>query len=97
MGGATRGGTAEPTSRGQNTRLEREQGKGDKRKSHRGEKRFGAQTEAARQSRAAPPVTERNKESSTCAWMGDHSCHAQRTDDGGGWDARSWTDARCFE
>ena len=37
------------------------------------------------------------EESSTYAWIGDHSCHAQRTDDGVGWDARSWTDARCFE
>ena len=27
----------------------------------------------------------------------DRSCHAQRLDDGGGWDARSWTDAGCFE
>ena len=27
----------------------------------------------------------RKEESSTCAWTGNHSCHAQRTNDGGGW------------
>ena len=27
----------------------------------------------------------------------DRSCHAQRPDDGGGWDTRSWTGAGCFE
>ena len=33
-----------------------------------------------------------------CAWTGDRSCHTQRPDDGGGWDARSWTGAaRCLE
>ena len=97
MHGATRGGTAEPTLRDQNTRQERGQGKGKNRKSHREEENIGAQTEAARQSRAAPPATTQNEESSTCAWAGDYSCHAHRPDDGGGWDARSWTGARCFE
>ena len=28
---------------------------------------------------------------------GNHSCHAQRMDDGGGWEARSWTGVRCLE
>ena len=60
-------------------------------------KNIGAQTEAVRQSRAAPPARKQNKESSTCAWTGDHSCHAQRPDDGDGWDARSLTGSRCFE
>ena len=89
MGGATRGGTAKPTSRDQNiSRQEREQGKGKHRKSHKEEDTFGAQTEAARQSRDAPLATKKNEQSSTCAWTGNHSCHAQRPDDGGGWDAR---------
>ena len=61
------------------------------------EKNIGAQTEAARQSRATPPMTKQNEESTTCTWTGDHNRHAQRPDDGGGWDARSWTGARCFE
>ena len=97
MGGATRGGTAEPTSRDQNTRQARGQENGENRKSRREEEFIGAQTEAARQSRAAPPATNQTEESSMCAWTGDHTCHAQRPDDGGGWDARSWTGARCFE
>ena len=92
-----RGGTAEPTSRDQRTRKERGKGKGDSRKSHREEEIIGVQTKAARKSRAAPPATKQNEEPSTCAWTGDHSCHAQRPDDDGGWDARSWTGARCFE
>ena len=71
MGGATRGGTAEPTSRDQNKRREREQGNGSETKSHKQEENLGAQTEAARQSRAAPRATERKEESSTCAWTGD--------------------------
>ena len=84
MGGARRGGAAEPTSRDQNTRQERGQGKGDKRKSHKEEEIVDAQTEAMRQSGAAPLATKRKEESSTCARTGDHSYHAQRTDDGGG-------------
>ena len=66
MGGAGRGGSAEATSQDQNTRQEREQGKGDDRKLHREEKIVGAQTEIAKQTRAVPPTTKRNKESSTC-------------------------------
>ena len=89
MGGAGRGGSAELTSQDQNTRQERDQGNGDYRKLHRGEEVIGAQTEAAKQTIAVPPVTKRNKESSTCTWTRDHSYHAQCTDDGGGWDARS--------
>ena len=53
MGGATQGGTAEPTSRDQNTRQDRGQGNGDKRKSHKWEEIIGAQTEASRQSGAS--------------------------------------------
>ena len=97
MGGATRGGTAEPNSRDQNRRQERGQGKGKHRKSYKEEKIIGMETEAARQSRAAPPATKQSEQSSTCTWTGDHSSHAQRPDDGGGWDARSWTGARCSE
>ena len=97
MGGATRGRTAELASRDQSTRQERGQGKGDNRRSYKEEEIIGAQTKAARKSRAAPPATKKNEESSTCAWTGDHSCHAQRPDDGGGWDSRNWTGARCFE
>ena len=52
MGGATRGGTAEPSSRRQNKRQERGQGKENERRSHKQEEILGAQTEAARQSRA---------------------------------------------
>ena len=59
-GGATRGGTAELTSRDQNARQERGQGKGKKRKVTREEEINGAQTEAARQSRAASPATMQN-------------------------------------
>ena len=84
MGGAGRGGTAEPTSRDQNTKQERGQGKGKNIKSYNGEEIIGAKTEAARQSRAAPPATKQSEQSSTCTWTGDHSCHAQRPDDGGG-------------
>ena len=62
MGGAGRGGTAEPTSRDQNTTQKRRQGKGDNIKSHRKENIIGAQTEATRQSRAAPPATKRIEE-----------------------------------
>ena len=96
MGGATRGETAEPTSRDQ---IQGKNGDGERgilEKSQRGGI-IGAQTEVARQSRAEPPATKRNEESSTCAWKRDHSCHAQRPDDDDGWDARSWTGARCFE
>ena len=60
MGGATRSGTAEPTSRDQNTRQERGQGKGKKKKVIREEEINGAHTEAARQSRAASPATRKN-------------------------------------
>ena len=68
MGGATRGVTAEPTSRDQNKRQERGQGKEhNKRRSHKKIRNFGAETEAARQSGAVPRATERNKEPSTCA------------------------------
>ena len=67
MGGAARGETAEPTSRDQNTRQEQGQGKEDKRQGHKEEEIIGAQTEAARQSRAAPPAKKRNEESSMCA------------------------------
>ena len=42
MGGATRGRTAEPTSRDQNRRQGREQGKGNERRSHKQEKILGA-------------------------------------------------------
>ena len=91
MGGATRGGTAEPTSRDQNKRQERGQGKGNERRSHRWEKIPGVQTEAVWQSRAAPSTTARKEESSTCTWAGNHNCHTQRTDDGGGWETQSWT------
>ena len=67
MSGAERDRTAEAKPRDQNTGHERGQGKEDKgRKSHREEKVLGAQTEAARQRRAAPPAI-RNEESSTCA------------------------------
>ena len=66
MEGATRRGTADPKLRGQNTRQERGQGKGENRKSHREEEDIGAQTEAARQSRAALHAT-RKDESSTRA------------------------------
>ena len=59
MGGATRGGTAEPTPRDQSTRQEQGQGKRENRKSHKEEEIIGAQTEAARQSRAAPPATKK--------------------------------------
>ena len=38
MGGATRGGTAEPTSRDQSIRQERRQGKENERRSHKQEK-----------------------------------------------------------
>ena len=65
MGGATRGGTAEPTSRDQIARQERGQGKRDKGRRHQEEQGLGAQTEAARQSRVAPPATKRKEESST--------------------------------
>ena len=51
MGGATRGGTAEPMSRDRNTRQERGQGKGDERKSHKEEETLDPQTEAARQTK----------------------------------------------
>ena len=84
MGGATRGGTAEPMSRDQSTRQGRGQGKGKNIKSHKEEDNFGAQTEAARQSTAAPPATKQKEKSSTCAWMGDHSCHIQRPGDSDG-------------
>ena len=67
MDGTTRGGTAELTSRDQNTRQERGQGKRDKGRSHKEEEILGAETEAAKQSRATPPATKRNEESSTCA------------------------------
>ena len=78
MGGATRGGTAEPTLRDQI------QGKNEDRKSHREEEFLRAQTEAPRQSREAPSATKQNEESSTCTWTGDYSCHAKRSNDGGG-------------
>ena len=65
--------------------------------SYKEEEIIGAKTEAAWQSRAAPPATKHSEQSSTCTWTGNHSCHAQRPDDGGGWDARSWTGARCSE
>ena len=91
-----RDGTAEPTSREQDARQERVQGKGEDRKSHSEEENIGVQTEAARQSKAAP-ATKHNEESTTYAWTGDQGCHAQRPDDGGGRDARNWTGARCFE
>ena len=78
MGGATRSGTAEPTSRDQNTRQRRGQGKGDNKKCNSEEEMNGAQTEAARQSRAAPPATKQNEDTSMCPWTEDHTCHAQR-------------------
>ena len=53
MGGATRGGTAEPTLRDQI------QGKNEDRKSHREEEILRAQTEAPRQSREAPSATSK--------------------------------------
>ena len=40
---------------------------------------------------------EETEKSSTCVQTGDHSCHTQRAKDCSQWDARSWTDARCFE
>ena len=89
MDGATRDGAAQPTSRYQNKKKEWGQGKANETKNRNWEKIHGAKTEVARQNRAAPPVTERKEKSSTCAWTGDHSCHAQRTDDGRGRDARS--------
>ena len=52
MGGATRGGTAEPTSRDQNKRQEQGQGKENER-SNKEEKIPGAQTEAPRQQSGA--------------------------------------------
>ena len=61
MGGAKRGGTAEPTSRDPNTRHGRVHGKGHNRKSQREEENTSAQTEAARQSRAAPPATSKTR------------------------------------
>ena len=42
-------------------------------------------------------MTKQKEESSTCARTGDHSCHAQRPDDGGGWETRSWTGAGYSE
>ena len=60
MGGTGRGGTAEPTLRDQNTRQGRGQGKGKNIKVTREEEINDAQTEAARQSRAASPATRRN-------------------------------------
>ena len=65
MGGATRGGTTGPMSRAQTERQERGQGKRDKGRRHKEEKGLGAQTEAARQSRVAPPATKRKEESNT--------------------------------
>ena len=61
MGDATRGGTAEPTPRDQNTRQERGRGKGDNRKSHGEGKIIGAQTEAARQSRTERRLLRQSK------------------------------------
>ena len=58
--GVTRGAMAEPTSRDQNTKQERGQGKGKNRKIIREIEINGAQTEAARQSRAASPATRQN-------------------------------------
>ena len=58
---AGRGGTVEPTSRDQNTRQERGQGKGKNRKSYKEEEIIGAKTEAARQSRAALPATKQSE------------------------------------
>ena len=58
--GATRGGTAEHTSRDQNTKQERGQGKGKNRKITREIEINGAQTEAARQSRAVSSATRQN-------------------------------------
>ena len=50
MGGVTLGGTAEPTSRGQNTTEERGQGKGKKKKkSYKEEEIIGVKMEAAGQ------------------------------------------------
>ena len=66
--------------KGKNGDRERDKNK----KKHREEEDIGAQTEAARQSRAALLATERKEESSTCAWTRDHTCHAQSPDDGGG-------------
>ena len=42
-------------------------------------------------------LQQSKRRNSTCARTGDRSCHAQRSDDGGGWDTRSWTGAGCFE
>ena len=53
--------------------------------------------ESEQRGREAPTTTQQKEESSTFARTGDCSCHAQRPDDGGGWDARSWTGAGCFE
>ena len=58
MGGATRGGTDEPTSRDQNTRQERGSKRGKIEKDIEREEIIGAKTEAAGQSRAAPPATK---------------------------------------
>ena len=60
MGGTTRGGTAELMSRDQTTRLRQEQrqGKVDKSRSHKEEKILGAQTKAARRSRALLPASK---------------------------------------
>ena len=53
----------ETSSKGKNG----DRGKEGHEKKHKKEEMLSAQTEAARQSRAAPRATERNKESSTCA------------------------------
>ena len=58
--GATRGGTAQPTSRDQNSKQERGQGKGKNRKITREIEINGAHTEAAKQSRAVSPATREN-------------------------------------
>ena len=63
---------------------DRDRERGKIAKNHKEEDNFGAQTEAARKSTAAPPATKQNEQSSTCAWTGDHSCHTQRPGDGDG-------------
>ena len=58
--------------------------RGYKEKVAKKEEILDAQTEAMRQSTAAPRATKRNEESITCVYTGDHSCHVQGIDYGGG-------------
>ena len=94
MGGRPGVGRLNPRRENKNRGKDGDRERGIFPKSHREEETIGAQTEAARQSRAAPPALKQNEEWSTCTWTGDGSCHAQRPDDGDGWDVRSWTGAR---